>query len=331
MNQCFCRGLAAAVVVSAIGAPLPANAEQVSQLEASFQASRDSETPSEPLESLDTDALSQPDQMTPSSQAGDLALGVSDFVQVIPHALDASQAATLYVSDIPVLTFVGQELETLSSKSYREEADSAVAANAAPENRAAEVARRVDEFYQAAGNPEMIAARWDSDLEEYVIELSDDVLVTINEETILPDTTESFAEDALQATNRLRRLLGGAEPLQAVAGQPAPQVGVAGDNWAVSSVSTGRASWYGPGFHGRRTASGEVFNQNALTAAHRTLPFGTLVRVTNLNNSRQVVVRINDRGPFSHGRILDLSAGAAREVGLDRAGVGPIRLEVLSD
>ena len=91
----------------------------------------------------------------------------------------------------------------------------------------------------------------------------------------------------------------------------------------------GQASWYGPGFHGRRTANGEVFNSNALTAAHRSLPFGTKVRVTNMNNGRSVVVRINDRGPFSGGRIIDLSAGAARTINMINSGVAPVRVEVL--
>lgn len=80
--------------------------------------------------------------------------------------------------------------------------------------------------------------------------------------------------------------------------------------------SGGNASWYGPGFHGKRTASGERFNAGALTAAHRSLPFGTMLRVTNRANGRSVVVRINDRGPFSGGRSLDLSAGAARAIGM---------------
>jgi len=78
----------------------------------------------------------------------------------------------------------------------------------------------------------------------------------------------------------------------------------------------GMASWYGPGFHGRRTASGETFNSSGLTAAHRYLPFGTRVRVTNLRNGRSVVVRINDRGPFSGGRVIDLSRGAAAIIGV---------------
>jgi rare lipoprotein A len=76
------------------------------------------------------------------------------------------------------------------------------------------------------------------------------------------------------------------------------------------------ASWYGPGFHGRRTANGERFNTNALTAAHKTLPFGSQVRVTNERTGRSVVVRINDRGPYAHGRVIDLSKAAAQAVGI---------------
>ncbi len=98
---------------------------------------------------------------------------------------------------------------------------------------------------------------------------------------------------------------------------------------ANTAVYSGKASWYGPGFHGRRTANGEVFNSNDLTAAHRSLPFGTKVRVTNMNNGRSVVVRINDRGPFAGGRIIDLSAGAARSINMINSGVAPVRVEVL--
>lgn len=82
----------------------------------------------------------------------------------------------------------------------------------------------------------------------------------------------------------------------------------------------GIASYYGPGFHGRRTASGERFNQNAMTAAHRTLPFGSRVRVVNLGNGKAVVVRVTDRGPFVRGRVIDLSAGAARAIGVKGLG-----------
>src|SRR6185369_7315123 len=81
-------------------------------------------------------------------------------------------------------------------------------------------------------------------------------------------------------------------------------------------IQTGAASWYGPGFHGKRTANGERFNTHALTAAHKTLPFGTKVRVTNEQTGKSVVVRINDRGPYAHGRVIDLSKAAAEAVGL---------------
>lgn len=97
----------------------------------------------------------------------------------------------------------------------------------------------------------------------------------------------------------------------------------------VVSVSTGEASWYGPGFYGNRTASGEVFRRGTMTAAHRTLPFGTKVRVTNLWNGRTAVVRINDRGPFVGHRLIDLGHGAATELGLVASGIAQVRLEVL--
>ncbi len=94
------------------------------------------------------------------------------------------------------------------------------------------------------------------------------------------------------------------------------------------SVQRGHASWYGPGFHGRLTANGERFNTHALTAAHRTLPFGTRVRVVNQKTGRSVVVRINDRGPFIKGRIIDLAHSAARQIGM--SGVASVALYRLS-
>ena len=93
------------------------------------------------------------------------------------------------------------------------------------------------------------------------------------------------------------------------------------------SIQSGGASWYGPGFHGKKTASGERFNTRALTAAHRSLPFGTKVRVTNERTGRSVVVRINDRGPYAHGRVIDLSKAAAQAVGI--AGVAQVSLAAL--
>ena len=93
---------------------------------------------------------------------------------------------------------------------------------------------------------------------------------------------------------------------------------------------SGRVSWYGPGFHGRRTANGERFDSGDLTAAHKTLPFGSLVRVVDERTGRAVLVRINDRGPYSGGRILDLSEGAARRLGITGRGTCSARLELYS-
>ena len=92
----------------------------------------------------------------------------------------------------------------------------------------------------------------------------------------------------------------------------------------------GTASYYGGKFHGRKTASGERFNQNGLTAAHKTLPLGTRVRVTNLRNGETVDVKINDRGPYHGGRIIDLSKGAARELGMLPAGTAMVKLVVIA-
>lgn len=90
----------------------------------------------------------------------------------------------------------------------------------------------------------------------------------------------------------------------------------------------GVASWYGPGFEGQLTAQGEIFRMQGLTAAHRTLPLGTKIIVRNLSNSKAVVVRVNDRGPYVQGRILDLSFGAARMLGMTQVGTQKVQIEV---
>lgn len=98
---------------------------------------------------------------------------------------------------------------------------------------------------------------------------------------------------------------------------------------ASSRVLYGKASYYGDEFHGRKTSSGEVYDRNKLTAAHRTLPFGTVCRVTHLKNKKNVVVRINDRGPFIEGRIIDLSHKAASALDGVREGVMEVKVEIL--
>jgi rare lipoprotein A len=94
---------------------------------------------------------------------------------------------------------------------------------------------------------------------------------------------------------------------------------------------TGIASWYGPDFHGKYTANGDVFDQNGLSAAHRTLPMPSIVRVTNLENGRSIEVKVNDRGPFAHGRILDLSKHAAELLGMDLQGTARVRVQIMAD
>ena len=112
---------------------------------------------------------------------------------------------------------------------------------------------------------------------------------------------------------------------------PVPKRGTTAPNPAMSAYAEeGNASWYGVPFHGRRASNGEVYDMHKLTAAHRTLPFDTVVRVTNLSNGKSTVVRITDRGPFVDNRIIDLSMAAAREIDSVGAGVVPVRLEIIS-
>jgi len=110
-------------------------------------------------------------------------------------------------------------------------------------------------------------------------------------------------------------------PAPVVVGRPAPA--------APRVVQTGAASWYGQAHHGKKTASGEAFDMYALTAAHRSLPLGTRIRVTNVANGRAIDVRINDRGPAIPGRIIDLSYGAARALGAVGDGVFRVRIAIL--
>lgn len=99
----------------------------------------------------------------------------------------------------------------------------------------------------------------------------------------------------------------------------------------VKHALNGTASWYGPGFHGKKTASGEIYDQTKFTAAHKSLPLGTKARVTNLETGNAVEVEINDRGPFVNGRVIDVSRAAAGALGLVENGTAPVKVEVLED
>lgn len=276
------------------------------------------------------------------------------IAKIQAYEYQGRQVATLYVRSIPILTFLGTSIQTSQSikigqidpENYRQKTVSSSQASEAlqaqqpngianadaandPVWRAATVASKLNQLNRDNVSASAIAVSWLPESKTYSIRVNNQELVQINDQTIFADTTRSAAQDALQATNRLRRLMGNAPPLKAVAGMPGaravPQIAIGPIRVQIS----GMASWYGPGFHGNQSASGEIFNQNAMTAAHRSLPFGTKVQVTNLDNGRTAVVRINDRGPFAHGRVIDLSAAAARVLGLMQSGVAPVRVEVL--
>lgn len=110
---------------------------------------------------------------------------------------------------------------------------------------------------------------------------------------------------------------------------PSTEETIVADRSLVDFVDMGtmKASWYGPGFHGKKTANGEVYDQMSFTAAHKSLKFGTLLKITNPKNNKSVIVRINDRGPYIHGRDLDLSKAAALELGFVKKGVTRIKVE----
>lgn len=360
----FASSLAAAVLLSGAGATF-VSAQPLSQV----PAAKDIESVAADLSTLLSEAGSPSTERaiasnppTPAAEqseglsfnadstpAADRSLG--DDILIHPHAIDGRQAATLYVKDIPVLTFIGTEVDSLSNSSDAVSlaaGDSSLTlqtagqADAAPSGDVLDAQRENDPVLRATNLGQQlesdtveatdISVRWNKETEGYTVTLAGNDLISLDSRTILADTTENPAEDALQVTNRLRRLLGNAEPVSEIQGRPAPAPPAPpAQTVAIVSSNVGGASWYGPGFNGRRSASGEVFNQNALTAAHRSLPFGTRVLVTNLNNGRQVTVRINDRGPYSGGRIIDLSAGAAAQIGLINSGVGTVRLDVLAN
>lgn len=286
------------------------------------------------------------------------------IAKIHSYELAGRQAATLYVRSIPVLTFFGSEpitindskmggaATTLSRNPLRSSQkiasrnqvveDTALGSQIRPASdassrpndpigRATAVAARLNQLSRNNVDAKAITANWNPQCHCYSIKVNNEELVQINRTTILADTTRNPGADALQAANRLRRLIGNAPPLREIAGMPPARKVARVSIGPVRFQMSGIASWYGPGFHGNLTATGERYNQNAMTAAHKSLPFGTSVLVTNLNNGRSVVVRINDRGPFVRGRIIDLSAAAARVLGMMDSGVAPVKVDVLGN
>jgi rare lipoprotein A len=311
--------------------------------------------PGHPPETLEAQDASPEAATTPGAPRS-----VQGLVEL--HAHQSTGNVILYVRDLPVMTFLGNP-ETAASGGTGALAGDAlkpaaaaaaaatpsaaplatanpVATGAAALDRATAVAQQIEALYQGGLDASQIEYEWNSEDSRFWVTVEGDRLVAIDGATVLPEQTQNAAEDAWQVTNRLRRLLGGAAPLEPINQPPRPQraaidfnppsPGVQVDGYRVVSSNMGHASWYGPGFSGRPTASGERFNPNDLTAAHRTLPFGTRVRVTYPRTGRSVIVRINDRGPFIRGRTIDLSAGAARQIGLYSSGVGQVQMEILA-
>ena len=318
------------------------------------------------------------------------------ITRIFPHSVRGLQAATLYVRDIPVLTFVGStpvsKKETKVGVIGNDEnvnSDSLVATSLAkvasfsntgntinfnkqvssidnePVQKASVIAARINELIEKNVDASKITVSWKAadnsiinnkadkkgflgqqpSVDRYTITIDGQELVEVNKGIRLADSTHSdrvvrtvnLSQDALQVTNRLRRLIGNASPINEITNLPvaksASQVKlpqkIAFGNINININFQGMASWYGYDGSGNKTASGERYNPEGLTAAHRSLPLGTKIRVTNTRNGRSVVVRINDRGPYIRGRIIDLSAGAARLLGMIGSGVAPVSLEVL--
>ncbi|WAL60479.1 septal ring lytic transglycosylase RlpA family protein [Thermocoleostomius sinensis] len=377
MNQKLWSGFTAAtLLVTTLGiAPLsyadqPGSNDEVSEAQVPSQ-----EPPSDQVASTSPSSTSNPDaaQVAEAVKVGeyqseDQSEAEETITELVSHQMDGRQAVTLYVRDIPVLTFLGSnatsaavpsseaaegnisdseiKVASVQNRSLQNSATDVPVARSNPSStdqagtlnaeadsnspvwRATAIAARLNQYYRDNVDAETITAVWEPQQQRYLVKIGDEELVGIDSETILPNTTQDLAQDTLQITNLLRRQLGNAPPIQSISGDPRTQetrVSIGPFEIAFS----GMASWYGPGFDGNYSASGEVFNQNALTAAHRTLPFGTQVRVTNMDNGLSVVVRINDRGPFHGDRVIDVSTAAAEAIGLVHSGVAPVSLEVL--
>ena len=351
MNQKLISGLTATLLISTLlGFNHRSSAEASSAVTQLSEADQNASSPLPHSPIGDVVKVGEQQSQTPSPE--------DSIAKIQPHEHAGRKAATLYVRNIPVLTFIGSrsassngvkmgatqtdessQIATLKSGSVSAAApsseqrqNSTQTSQLDPVTRATTIAAKLNQLYRQGVDAKSITVSWkqapNGRGDRYIIEANKTTIVAVDADTILPDTTQNPEQDALQVTNRLRRLIGDAAPLREVPNKPnsVPQISLGPIKLRIS----GWASWYGPGFDGNASASGETFNQNAMTAAHRSLPFGTQVQVTNLDNGRSVIVRINDRGPYAGDRVIDLSAGAARILGVIQSGIAPVRLEVMS-
>lgn len=232
------------------------------------------------------------------------------------HRMDAQEVVTVYLKDLPLISFVEHpELDP-------------------PLLRASSLVAQLNQLAQSPQQDYEISLRVEEQTQEpdppwghYSIQIDDQQLLSLDRGILLAGETSSTAV-ALTATNRLRRLLLQVPPLQTAPPlpqdlQPDPPAAATVVGAAEESTSgfkdEGYASWYGHGQH-----------SHDLTAAHRKLPFGTKVRVTNLENGKATVVTINDRGPFLKGRVIDLSRAAAQTLDMIHSGVVPVQIEVVT-
>ncbi|WP_293271408.1 septal ring lytic transglycosylase RlpA family protein [Microcoleus sp. PH2017_02_FOX_O_A] len=351
MKEKFVGGLLAVLLVPVVGTASSCHAQATDALKPDSQGSKQQVIATQPSPQLNA-TRAEAQKVGQYQYQARADIDQDSIVKIQPHDLEGRQAVTVYVRNIPVITFLNPSQETntkigetgdrkASGSSQSKVAgtkENPKAGNTAsnstnqepdPMWRASSLAARLNQLNRNNIDPNSITVKWEKG-DRYIIQANGEDLVSINAQNILPDTTSNFSRDALQVTNRLRRLLGNAPPLEAVAGQPQPEPEAPVLSLGPLQVRlSGWASWYGPGFDGNLSASGERFNQNALTAAHRHLPFGTLVMVRNLDNGRSVVVRINDRGPYVGDRVIDLSAGAANVLGMMSSGVARVEIQVI--
>lgn len=356
MNQRFWNGILVTLLAHGIGITFSNYAEAAPAVNQDSQVKPPSEEQvqkSAASASASTQSKIQPPEVLKegeyqSTEATEAEQAVIAKIQ--SHEIQGRQAATLYVRSIPILTFLsnnsgassdtkmGEVLGNQNGSSGQREGKTAQNHTKAssredankheddPIMRASAVAAKINQLNRNNLAADKITVSWKPKCKCYAIKANSEELVRIDAKTVLADNNRNRATDALQATNRLRRLMGNAPPLRAIADLPAEKSKRLSLATVVMYQLRGIASWYG---EDSSTASGESFRPDGLTAAHRSLPFGTKVRVTNLNNGRSVIVRINDRGPFIRGRIIDLSTGAARVLGMLGTGIAPVRVEVL--
>lgn len=335
MKQQIWSGLVTALFITTVSAAASSQASQ----EQSAQLNSQPEVTLKP----DSIANAQPSNVVKMGERQPLTNDPEQVIaQVQAHQLSGRQAATLYLHNTPVLTFLGSQPTTAtevkvatSGSSEQLIPDTTLQAEAEdnpqdPVWRATAVAAKLNQLQRQNIDAKLIKVLWDAKGKYPVIRVGKEHLVELNAQTVATKPSSDLATNAIQITNQIRQQLGDAPPLRKILGHSAAQMRRL-QKLALGPLRflvKGWASWYGPGFQGNSTASGEPFNQYAMTAAHRTLPFGTKVRVTNLDNGRSVVVRINDRGPFSSGRVLDLSRQAAQVIGVVNSGVAPVRIDV---